>query len=66
LVRVGISIFARWSAHLRVLANTSPLGSRGVIGFGIVVPVLPVALQVPLDGSYSSEGVLMLSPMAST
>src|SRR5260370_20966112 len=48
------------------VANTSPFKSSGVIGLIIVVPVLPVALQVAVEGLYSSDGVLIVSPMAST
>ena len=36
------------------------------MGLILVVPVLPVALQVPVEGLYSSESALLLSPMAST
>ena len=39
-----------------LVANTSPFENREVIGFTIVVPVLPMVLQIPVEGLYSSEG----------
>src|SRR5215469_1141670 len=49
-----------------LLTKTSPFRSSAVTTLRLIMPALPVALQVPVEGLYSSEGTLLLSPMAST